>query len=125
MSLTRSENQAVLSVTDTGPGIPAENLPYIFDRFYRVDKARSRAMGGSGLGLSIAKWVTEAHHGSIEVKSELNQGTTFTIKLPALPETFNYTPEKAAKPATNNRRRIPFPSLRSSNFSLRDNDSRE
>ncbi len=71
-----------LIVEDTGKGIPAEELPHLFDRFYRVDKARSRNKGGSGLGLSIAKWIVESHGGSITAMSTLNQGTSFIIDLP-------------------------------------------
>jgi heavy metal sensor kinase len=71
-----------VDVQDTGMGIPSESLPKIFDRFYRVDEARSRAKGGSGLGLSIAKWIAESHGGSISVQSALGQGTTFTVFLP-------------------------------------------
>ena len=69
-------------VSDTGIGIPAEVAPQVFERFYRVDKARSRADGGSGLGLSIAKWVAEAHHGSIDLVSQPERGSTFTVSLP-------------------------------------------
>lgn len=82
LSLSRQDGWAHLSVTDTGVGIPPEDLPHIFDRFYRVDKARSRAQGGSGLGLSIAKWIAQAHGGGIDVTSEVGEGTTFTIKVP-------------------------------------------
>ena len=75
---------ALLRVTDTGPGIPAEHLPHLFDRFYRVDQARthdddSSAPSGSGLGLSIVSWIVEAHHGKINVESKVNEGTTFEI----------------------------------------------
>ncbi|HZP83832.1 MAG TPA: heavy metal sensor histidine kinase [Chthonomonadaceae bacterium] len=76
---------AVLSVRDTGPGIPAEHLPHIFDRFYRVDSGRSRDQGGSGLGLNIARWIAESHGGQISVASEVGKGTTFTVRLPATP----------------------------------------
>jgi len=73
---------AVLAVRDTGPGIPAEHLPYLFDRFYRVDSGRSRDQGGSGLGLNIAHWIAESHGGQIAVASEVGKGTTFTVRLP-------------------------------------------
>jgi signal transduction histidine kinase len=73
---------AKLTISDTGIGIPPESLPLIFDRFYRVDKSRSRAQGGSGLGLSIVKAIIEAHKGRIEVESKLGSGTTFTVFFP-------------------------------------------
>lgn len=75
-------NSAVLSVSDTGEGIPPEHLGRIFDRFYRVDRARARERGSAGLGLSIAKWIAEAHGGRITVESTPGGGTTFTIRLP-------------------------------------------
>ena len=71
-----------VSVSDTGEGIPAEDLPHIFERFYRVDKSRSRATGGSGLGLTIAKRLVEAHGGTITVQSELRKGSRFSFTLP-------------------------------------------
>jgi signal transduction histidine kinase len=77
----RSENAVSVSVEDSGLGIPAESLDKIFDRFYRVDEARSRAQGGSGLGLSIAKWIAEVHHGSISVQSTPGKGSCFTVHL--------------------------------------------
>lgn len=82
LSLSKSGEWSEFEVADTGVGIPPENLPHIFDRFYRVDKARTRAQGGSGLGLSIAKWIATAHGGSIKVKSEPGVGTVFTVRLP-------------------------------------------
>lgn len=82
LSLTTDENQANLVVSDTGEGIPAEDLPHIFERFYRVDKARSRQKGGSGLGLAIAQWIARAHGGEIEVVSAPGKGSTFTVHLP-------------------------------------------
>ncbi len=82
LSLSKDNAWAQLTVSDTGIGIPAEDLPHIFDRFYRVDKARSRAQGGSGLGLAIVKWVVQAHGGGIQVDSTPGVGTTFRISLP-------------------------------------------
>lgn len=78
----QENNQAILIVEDSGIGIAATDLPLIFDRFYRVDKARARSAGGTGLGLSIVKFIVEMHGGRIEVHSMVNRGTTFTIKLP-------------------------------------------
>jgi heavy metal sensor kinase len=83
LSLTREKDRALLSVRDTGPGIAAEHLPHIFDRFYRVDSGRSRDQGGSGLGLNIVRWIAESHGGQIAVASEVGEGTTFTVRLPA------------------------------------------
>jgi two-component system, OmpR family, sensor kinase len=80
--LRRSDSMAQLVVADTGPGIPAEHLPRIWDRFYRVDKARSRTLGGTGLGLAIVKYIAEAHGGNASVVSEPARGTTFTVVLP-------------------------------------------
>jgi signal transduction histidine kinase len=71
-----------VSVSDTGEGIPAEDLPHIFERFYRVDKSRARATGGSGLGLTIAKRLIEAHGGTIVVQSKLGEGSCFSFTLP-------------------------------------------
>jgi len=80
----RDENGAiVLSVEDDGPGIPKEHLPRIFERFYRVDKGRSRAIGGTGLGLAIAKHIVESHGGTIRVESGIGTGTRFIIRIPA------------------------------------------
>jgi len=78
----REDGQVCLQVSDTGIGIPESDLPHIFERFYRVDKARSREMGGTGLGLSIVKHLTQALHGSVRASSRPGQGTTFTVCLP-------------------------------------------
>jgi len=77
-----SNSEAVLEVKDTGIGISSEHLPRIFERFYRVDRARSRETGGTGLGLSIVRHIVENHSGKVEVKSELNVGSTFRVRLP-------------------------------------------
>jgi signal transduction histidine kinase len=71
-----------ISVSDTGEGIPEADLPNIFERFYRVDRSRNRATGGSGLGLTIAKRLVEAHGGTIEVQSEIGKGSRFTFTIP-------------------------------------------
>ena len=82
VSMKTTETQMILSISDEGLGIPKKDLPKIFDRFYRVDKARSRAQGGSGLGLAIAKEIIKQHNGFIWAKSEYGKGSTFTIVLP-------------------------------------------
>jgi heavy metal sensor kinase len=79
---TADDTQIELWVRDTGAGIGPEHLPHIFDRFYRADKARSRAEGGVGLGLSICRWIAQAHGGSISVESAPREGSTFTARLP-------------------------------------------
>lgn len=84
--LGTESGKAILQVIDTGIGIPAADLPRIFERFYRVDRARSREMGGTGLGLSIVKHLAQAMNGSVEAQSELDVGSTFVVRLPlALP----------------------------------------
>lgn len=84
VSLGKKDNKAWLSVSDTGPGIPEEDLPYIFERFYRGEKSRTRGRDGKGfgLGLSIAYWIVRSHGGNIEVSSVLEKGTTFSVWLP-------------------------------------------
>ena len=84
LGLARVNGWARITVSDTGPGIPAEDLPHIFDRFYRVDKARTRAQGGAGLGLAIAQRIVQIHGGRIEAASEgvPGRGTTFSVWLP-------------------------------------------
>ena len=84
LRLHREGGEAVLTVEDTGIGIPEEDVPHIFDRFYRVDKARSRASGGSGLGLSIVLGAVQAHGGTIGVERRETVGTRFTVRFPAL-----------------------------------------
>ena len=79
-----SIHEARVVIRDTGPGIPEEHLPHIFDRFYRVDPGRSRDAGGVGLGLNIAQWAAEAHGGHIGVESEVGKGTKFTLCLPVV-----------------------------------------
>ena len=71
-----------IAVKDSGSGIPEEDLPFIFERFYKADKARTRGKGGTGLGLAIVKNIVDAHNGSITVHSMLNEGTSFTFYIP-------------------------------------------
>jgi two-component system OmpR family sensor kinase len=82
VTLAAQKDQATLTVVDTGIGIPEKDQAQLFERFYRVDKARSREVGGSGLGLAISKWIIEAHGGTISFSSRENAGSTFTARLP-------------------------------------------
>jgi signal transduction histidine kinase len=84
VGLSASGSEVVLSVRDTGVGIPQRDLPRVFERFYRVDRARSRETGGTGLGLSIVRHIVENHGGRISVESELGRGTSFEVRLPAI-----------------------------------------
>jgi len=84
VTASQQNDQLTVCVKDTGIGIPQQDLPRIFERFYRVDKARSRQTGGTGLGLSIVKHIVETHGGHVTVESEYNHGSSFTVKLPAL-----------------------------------------
>jgi heavy metal sensor kinase len=82
ISVRREGQMAVVAVKDTGVGIPAEDIPFIFERFYRVDKSRSRAEGGTGLGLAISRHIAEAHGGKIDVESQVGAGSTFSVWVP-------------------------------------------
>jgi signal transduction histidine kinase len=89
LTCRRENDHYVVSVSDNGPGIPADLQPRIFERFFRADKARSRSegeTGGAGLGLSIARWIAEAHHGRLELERSDSSGSTFTATLPAKPD---------------------------------------
>ncbi|MBL0701957.1 MAG: ATP-binding protein, partial [Desulfosarcina sp.] len=79
----RTENEILINVKDNGPGIPEKHLSRLFERFYRVDKARSRSLGGTGLGLAIVKHIIQAHGGRVTAKSAPGKGSTFTIHLPS------------------------------------------
>ncbi len=85
----RSGSEAVVTVRDTGIGLAPEDAGRVFDRFFRVDKARSRALGGAGLGLSIAREIVHAHHGTLKLDSEIGRGTTVTMRLPLAPASAN------------------------------------
>lgn len=82
--LRSTPKEATIEVVDSGIGIPARDLPHVFERFFRSDRARRAYPGGSGLGLSIARWIVDAHKGNLEVESQLDVGTTFRVKLPLI-----------------------------------------
>jgi two-component system phosphate regulon sensor histidine kinase PhoR len=96
VEVDRDEEGFLVRVADTGVGIPASDLQRIFERFYRVDRARSRDLGGTGLGLSIVKHIVEAHRGRVVVESQLGHGSTFTVHLPRAEEPI---PAEASAPA--------------------------
>lgn len=82
LNAVKGSQEILLTISDSGVGIPEEDLPHIFTRFYRVDKSRNKSSGGTGLGLAIAKWILDQHHATIHVKSVQGLGTTFSISLP-------------------------------------------
>ncbi len=84
LALRKDGADAVVTVADTGIGIAEDDLPHVFERFYRADKARARDEGGAGLGLAIARWIAEEHNGSLSVESQPGRGTTFALRLPAV-----------------------------------------
>lgn len=104
LTLHRDGTVAEVRVRDTGIGINPEHQKKIFDRFYRVDKARSRAQGGVGLGLAIVEWTARAHEGTIEVESEPGRGSTFIVRLPLGPQ--NILPEEPSQPRSAERHGI-------------------
>ena len=82
VTLDRQDDMAVLEVADTGVGIPTDAISHLFERFYRVDKARSRKSGGSGLGLAIVRNMVDRNGGAIDVRSEVGSGSAFTVRFP-------------------------------------------
>jgi signal transduction histidine kinase len=86
LRVQREEDSVRISVSDEGVGIPAADLPRVFERFYRADKARSRSVSGTGLGLSIVKHIVQLHGGSVEAQSEFGRGTTISVSLPIAPD---------------------------------------
>ena len=97
LSVAPADDGVTLAVTDTGSGIPAENLPRLFERFYRVDQARSRSVGGFGLGLAICEWIARVHDGKLTVESEVGVGTTFRLWLPQPTSTTRAGPLETAR----------------------------
>jgi signal transduction histidine kinase len=103
VSVSQTAREALLLVNDTGEGIAPEHLPHLFERFYRVDSARSRTDGGTGLGLAISKWIAEAHRGRIEVESQPGRGTTFTVRLPLAHQHTTARPRRSEERAPRRR----------------------
>jgi heavy metal sensor kinase len=95
VALRPSSDEVVIEVADTGIGITPEDVPHVFDRFWRVDKARSRKMGGTGLGLSIAKWIVEKSSGTIRVESAVGHGSKFEVRLPKLQSNHTVTASRS------------------------------
>ena len=90
----RRPGDVLVSVANSGDGIPADDLPHVFERFYRVDKSRDRARGGAGIGLAIVRQIVEAHGGHVSVESEVGRGSVFTLKIPS-----HHVAERAEEPA--------------------------
>jgi len=84
LALTARPDEARMQISDSGIGIPAADLPYVFERFFRSDRARRAYAGGSGLGLSIVRWIVEAHKGSVSIESTVGKGTAVTVTLPLI-----------------------------------------
>jgi len=82
VTLSRTAGEARIEVADSGVGIPEQDLPFVFERFFRSDRARRAYSGGSGLGLSIVRWIVEAHKGKVEIESKVDKGTTVAVRLP-------------------------------------------
>jgi signal transduction histidine kinase len=90
VTLSAQNGDAVLCVQDTGIGIPSDSLPHVFDRFFRAEPSRSKSVEGVGLGLALAKWIVEKHHGHIEAQSQMGKGSSFIIRIPAAKATSPY-----------------------------------
>jgi signal transduction histidine kinase len=86
VKLARDDGFAVAEIRDSGIGIAPDDMPHIFDRFYRADRARNREPGGAGLGLAIGQWIAQAHGGEIRVESEMAKGSSFKVRLPVRSE---------------------------------------
>ncbi len=111
LSLTNRNGYAAVRVADTGIGIPKNDLALIFDRFYRVDKARSRELGGTGLGLSIAQWIAQSHKGRIIAESEEGKGSVFTLQIPIMDSDFPAENMRETRPRMPSLPRVRLPAL--------------